>query len=256
MILTDTVGQATAAHGNSRTSFGIPLTAAVAQNSTYAGLESDLNADSSNGVLGSKATILDGTAGSLTSVSMAWRTRTTAEQTRHGGGLISDVVDLTGIALHGSGLHDGSHQSDIFVLEMSYSPTELQSIWGLTEAQAAAQGRLYLGYLDLGPDGVPGTVDDRWENAVFGNFGGVPNFVGDHPYSSSDFVLGDYGVDIADHVVWAVLDHNSEFAVVPEPGTLALPAAGCLGLVLTMIRRARRTGPPRIGHVPFRNQHG
>ena len=64
-----------------------------------------------------------------------------------------------------------------------------------------------------------------------GNFGGTPNFVGNHPYDSSYFVLGDYGVDTTDHVVWAVLDHNSEFGVVPEPSSFVLFCIGAMSLL-------------------------
>lgn len=41
--------------------------------------------------------------------------------------------------------------------------------------------------------------------------------------------LGDYGVDTVSHVAWAVINHNSDFAVVPEPATIALLAAAAAG---------------------------
>ena len=250
VILDGTVGQGTADHSNSRGAFGVPLTATVAQNSTYAGLESGLAADGANGLLGSTATVLDGTASGPASVSMAWRARTTTEKTIADGGLISDVVNVSGLVLSGGGIYHGSLQTDMFVLQMSYDPNSLLSIWGETEAQATANGAVYLGYLDLGADGLiggSGLNGDHWMRAVDGNFGGTPNFVGNHAYNSGYFVLGDYGVDTSNHVVWAVVDHNSQFGVVPEPSTiyLLLSFAGT-GAVAWFVRRRRTTDRQKV----------
>jgi threonine dehydrogenase-like Zn-dependent dehydrogenase len=52
--------------------------------------------------------------------------------------------------------------------------------------------------------------------------------------------LGDYGVNTANHTVWAVVDHNSDFGVVPEPSTLALLGAGAIGLAGYAWRRRKR----------------
>jgi PEP-CTERM motif len=43
-------------------------------------------------------------------------------------------------------------------------------------------------------------------------------------------ILGSYGVDTGGHDVWAVINHNSQFAVVPEPSTIVLAALGMFGL--------------------------
>lgn len=55
----------------------------------------------------------------------------------------------------------------------------------------------------------------------------------------SDY-LGAYGVDTATGEAWAIVNHNSDFAIitVPEPGTAALLAAA--GVVLTVFRRRRQ----------------
>ena len=212
----------------------------VAASGTYAGLGSAITNLGPGGLV-TTADILDGNASAQADVSMAWRTRTAAEKTQAGGGLVGEVLNLDGVAPSGTGTQNGSHQTDALVLQMSYDPASLLSISGLTESQAAAQGQLCLGYLDLGPGGVVGSAANQWVNAVTGNFGGTPNFVGNEPYSSSYFVLGDYGVNMTDHMVWAVVDHNSEFAatVVPEPGTFALLGAGAIGLVGWAWRRRK-----------------
>jgi threonine dehydrogenase-like Zn-dependent dehydrogenase len=50
-------------------------------------------------------------------------------------------------------------------------------------------------------------------------------------------------------VVWAVLDHNSDFAAVPEPSTMALVAAGGIGLIVAAWRR-RKGALPFLGAEP------
>ena len=97
--------------------------------------------------------------------------------------------------------------------------------------QGARHGGLYLAWLN--PAGGPGGVP-LWQNAVLGD--PVNNAtLAEQDYQGSfatfqsqigDTNLGDYigawGVDPANHDVWAVVDHNSDFAVVPEPSSLLL----------------------------------
>src|SRR5205085_12335487 len=120
------------------------------------------------------------------------------------------------------------------------------------ESSAAALGKLFLAWLDPGADGQQNTNDDRWLNAVDGNFtvGStvVTNYQndfdgagGNDPGSWDNFALqfgvnnanvanflGSWGVDATNWTdpetgvsyggrVWAVVDHNSDFSVVPEP---------------------------------------
>ena len=206
------VGNATADKSNSQTSFGTALTAPVAQNGSYANLESIATATTGSGgysMVGSTATILWGTnsSGSAQTVSMAWRTQTLTERTSPV--LISDVLDLSGMKL------DGTGQTSPFVLQMTYNPSLLPLGAG-SEGLWASNQWLYLGWLN------PNT--DTWQNAVLGNYGSTNDtFVGVGAWSG-DTTLGDWGVNTATDTVWAVVNHNSEFAVVPEPSTLILLA--------------------------------
>jgi hypothetical protein len=99
---------------------------------------------------------------------------------------------------------------------------------GPGEATEAAEGLIYLAWLDPG--------DGQWENAVQGNVGSsqLP-VVGCQlgPWPGNDMTVGDWGVNTSNHAVWAVLDHNSQFAVVPEPGTLALLVAAAVVVVVS-----------------------
>ncbi len=75
-----------------------------------------------------------------------------------------------------------------------------------------------------------------WVNAVEGNSTGFSYFAGDVEYNSAlHFQLGYYGYDSAKGTVWAVIDHNSDFAAVPEPSVLGL--VGTAGIWLIWRRR-------------------
>ena len=215
ITLQGNVGNATADASNSQTSFGAALAAPVGKNASYANLESKVTATTGSGgagMVGSTATILAGTnssSGSAQTVSMAWRTQASSEGTR----LVSDVLDLSGMALN-----DVSGETSPFVLQMDYDPGSL----GGDVAVMASEEMIQLVWLN------PAT--GNWENAIDGNFGtNFGNFyLGAWP--NGDMTLGDWGVNTANHTVWAVLDHNSDFAVVPEPSTLILLAGSALGL--------------------------
>jgi hypothetical protein len=133
---------------------------------------------------------------------------------------VSDIANF-----HGTG-------TNTFVLQISYNPAALSAGENVNS--------LYLAWLDPG---------GAWENAVLGNTGNsIPNEIFGAYNPATDFVLGDYGIDSIDDRVWAVLDHNSEFAVsnglvaVPEPSTWGLLALAAmpLGAGSCMRRRSRR----------------
>ena len=234
ITLDGNVGNATAYATNSQTSFGPALTAPVAQNASYTNLESKATValSPSAGIagysmVGSTATILAGTnsSGSAQTVSMAWRTQTLAERTSPA--LISDVVQLV--------LEGNSGQTDPFVLQMTYNPALLPLGAG-SEGQWAANEGIYLGWLDNG----------TWVNAVTGNYGTNNDyFVGIGAWNGNT-TLGDWGVNTANHTVWAVVNYNGDFAVVPEPATLVLLGVGfvCFGAYAWRKRSAGRSAQP------------
>jgi len=154
------------------------------------------------GALGTTATLRAGTADSGTAVSQTWRLRSgTASETADL--VLSDIVDLT-----------TPTASNAFVLEMSYDPADIPA-W-------ASEEILRLGWKDESQGG-------RFVNAIAGNAdgGAFSQFIAGG-WDSSYATPGYYGLDTENNVAWAVIDHNSEFAVVPEPAGITLLAIGCL----------------------------
>jgi hypothetical protein len=125
---------------------------------------------------------------------------------------------------------------------MTYDPATLGGT--AAAAAAASNGFLFLGYRS--------TVDGKWHPATStalsdGNTapgaGAVTNFpgswatfTGGHGTNLSN-LLGSWGVDPANNDVWAVVNHDAEFAPVPEPGTIALLVGGIAALGFAYRRR-------------------
>jgi fibronectin-binding autotransporter adhesin len=121
---------------------------------------------------------------------------------------LNDEIRLSDVySLQGTG-------TDIFVLQLSMTSIDADS---------------FLGWLD---------TNGNWVNAVLGNTG--PNAIVfiDGAYDGN-LVLGHYGVDTATGTVWAVLNHNSDFAIIPEPSTCALAIGTLFGALLRCRRRQR-----------------
>ena len=77
-----------------------------------------------------------------------------------------------------------------------------------------------------------------------GNFG-LPLLESYSTFASADGVtagnlgnfVGVWGVDTTNDEAWAVIDHNSMFAVVPEPSAIVLAAFGLFGCAFALRRR-------------------
>lgn len=174
--------------------------------------------------------------------------------------------------LHGMGIQeassDGRIKTNPFALEATYTDADFEATFSLSELEELLNGCLFLGWLNPAIDGDPTSVSDgdRWVNAVQGNFDNMPDnpnrhnmygVIGD-PLSmtlqdyidgtttsilglskaSGEIRVGDYGGWHGNNTVWAITDHNSDFAVVPEPSTYAL-IGGIICLISVALRRRK-----------------
>jgi autotransporter-associated beta strand protein len=152
------------------------------------------SASSSLGGSNVTASLLAGTASAARTIttSMAATSLATNDNIR-----VSDVFNLQGTG------------TDIFVLQLQIADV--------------VSGE-YLGWLN---------GSNTWVNAVTGNSStganAVTNFAGSFASSGASATanyLGSWGYDATGETVWAVLDHNSGFAVIPEPQTWVLIGFG------------------------------
>jgi hypothetical protein len=180
--------------------------ATIGNGTSYNGIGLTNNANQ-----GTYAALLGGTASGSTSLSFTFT----------GTNSLSDVLQLTA---------PGS-----FVLQLTYNDTA-------ANAQAGGEGESFLGWLN------PST--NNYDNAIAGNTGNTSyaltkyfgSYAGFLTSISSDgsnlaLIMGAWGIDTTNNTVWAVLNHNSEFTVVPEPSTYAMLVSGLFMLALVVRRR-------------------
>lgn len=148
------------------------------------------------------ARILAGTTGATTLVTAFSRDE----------GAFSDTYHLEGTG------------NSAFVLQLSF---------------ASLESGLVLGWLDEG-EWVRAGEGNADNNATGGMLGFVGSFAGFQAAYGTDLgsYMGAYGAETAEGVtsVWAVLNHNSAFAAIPEPSVLLLLPAG---LLVCLSRRRR-----------------
>ncbi len=131
--------------------------------------------------------------------------------------------------------------TDPFVLQMSFNP--LLTPKGGTLVAGLAANKLINLHLVQPNDGRLGPCGGRQHGQCnpigptspsYGYVGSYANFISaGQPGNGLTLAqtLGAWGVDPTNDVVWADVNHNSQFAVVPEPATILLAGLGLLGLV-------------------------
>jgi hypothetical protein len=142
--------------------------------------------------LGSDAFLRFAAATSAFTCSLSFRERTHSELASH----LSDVIDVTG-----SG-------STPFLMQLDYSAAALTAL---------GTSKPMIGWNN----------GSGWVNAILGNAGmaslsaaAIDALFTEGPYTEG-LPTGSWGHDAANHRVWAVLDHNSEFAATPITPTAA-----------------------------------
>jgi hypothetical protein len=111
---------------------------------------------------------------------------------------VSDIVDIQGT------------NTDPVVIQIKYDPLRAAKLFG-------GETALRLAWLN--------SAAGQWVLATLGNAGGGPQFFNRAYNPATDFQLGNYGLDTENDVVWAVVNHNSEFAVTALPDPFGLTAA-------------------------------
>jgi len=178
-------------------------TAGLAAGRSYAGL----GIESAVGQ-GTRAGLLGGTTSTDRTVSMEF----TVDPA--GDGFASDVLSLLGTS------------GDVVVLSLTYD----------LATAASLGGEVFLGWLDTRSGSL---TNGEWINAVLGNSANLMSldtayagswaaFAESFAIASPTQALGAWGYDATTTTAWAVIDHNSQFAVlaVPEPAAALLALIG------------------------------
>lgn len=164
----------------------------------------------SAGTRETEASLLNGSLSGADSVTASFHEFSLAS---NDGIRVSDVLSLDGLS------------GEVFVLQLSYDEELAVALFG-------AESAVRMGWLDGG----------EWVMAAEG-----PAYFGEYGQIYSGLDVGSYGIDAANNVIWAVLDHNSDFAVVPEPRAGLLIV---LGLLAFLRRPARPLWRSRTSSAP------
>jgi fibronectin-binding autotransporter adhesin len=158
-----------------------------------------------------------------------------------------NLTMLSSFAPDSSATNDFLRQSDVYDLSFLPSSGAGNGIgtvgYVLQLSTAGSLGGTYLGWLD------PET--NQWVNAVTGNLGEPSSHAGS-PFTSGTFAdfQALYGTNVSNYMgawgsyevggvtsTWAVLNHNSSFAIIPEPSASLLAGLGLGSVVFSRRRR-------------------
>jgi len=180
----------------------------------------------------SGAAFRTGTTGNLTSNFASATPNTTASIL---GGNATAVRTLS-MSFSGTSAatNDGTRKSDVFSLSGSSTDRFVLQL-----STTGLVGTDFVGWLNGSTwvNAVSGNTGNNASLAQQGYLGSFSAFQTTYGSTLSNYV-GAYGVDATAGSAWAVLNHNSGFAVVPEPSTWAL-LAGSLTFMMVMRRRRR-----------------
>lgn len=170
-----------------------------------------LNTVTSAGVQGTQFKILNGTAAVAMSLSAAFSTSPSSPA-------VNDFVRISDVLnFEGSG-------AETFVMQLSYTQAAYDAV--AANGFLGSENELTIGYLSGG----------EWVDL------GTGTFI-EGAWNSSYTALGTYGVDTLNNTVWVVTNHNSEFAIIPEPA----PAALLLGVASWILFACGRRRPVEMG---------
>jgi hypothetical protein len=181
--------------------------------------------------------------------------------------LVGGVMRLHGMGIQDA-VSDGRVKTNPFALEGTYTQADFDATYSLSEYEELINGCLFIGWLNTAIDGNPGDITDgdRWVHAVQGNFDNMPDNPNRHDFygrignpiagtlddylqgtstsivglskASGEMRVGDHGGSDIDNTVWAILDHNSDFAVVPESSTYPL-IGGIISFLFVLFKRRK-----------------
>jgi autotransporter-associated beta strand protein len=205
----------------------------IANNITF----SNTNATSSvNRQVANATAYTAGTSGGLTSTFAGGQADTTASILAGTNAQGSTATLAMKFSDTSAASNDGIRKSDVFTLNGTSTDlfTLQLSVTGLDSAS-------YLGWLNGGSwvNAVSGNAGNNAIGAQLGYLGSFSAFQVAYGTTLSSYI-GAYGVDTTGGSTWAVLNHNSDYAAVPEPATWALLAFS-LTTVMVLRRRAAKS---------------